>query len=185
MNSRGSTGPIQSLPGGFTETAIRSCALNQISISFSETSMMPLPTTTHSRSRSEPGGRDRAAGVDAPHDEADVVSDSPRSWPELPAATMTARPDVVSAASIQRVTAALPSCACPLVARLTLMETGFQRLAELQEVVDRVGQSARVVERQAPVLVLPRQRDQDAGNRPAPPPPLVRGTRKPSIGESC
>jgi hypothetical protein len=50
---------------------------------------------------------------------------SGRSWPALPAATVTARPAVVSAASIQRVTAALPSCAWPFVPRLMLIEIGL------------------------------------------------------------
>ena len=120
---------------------------------------MPLPTTTHSRSRSSP-----AAGIVPlewmrPMMKPRSFSVSPRSWPELPAATTTARPEVVSAASIQRVTAALPSCACPLVARLMLID---HRLASssspsCEQVIDGVGEPAGVVEREPAVLVLARE----------------------------
>ena len=90
---------------------------------------------------------------------------SPRSWPELPAATVTARPPVASCASIQRVTAALPSCEWPLVPRLMLIEIGRpSSRASVEQVVHRVDEPARVVERQPLVEIGFGQRDQHGGD---------------------
>ena len=49
------------------------------------------------------------------------------SWPALPAATQTQRPGVISAASIQRQIALVPSCACPLVPSEMLTTVGIRR----------------------------------------------------------
>ena len=73
MNSRGSI-RADPFPGGFRMvTAKRSWAPYQISSSFSDGSAMPLPTTPHSKSALEAGGRQPAPRVDASHDPADVV----------------------------------------------------------------------------------------------------------------
>jgi hypothetical protein len=128
MYWRGSMGPIHSSDsGGRTKTSKRSCAPYQISSSFSDTSASPLPTTIHSMSLTRP-----LAGIwplvwMRPITQPLSPSNCATSCPALPAATQMQRPGTDIAESIQREMALDPSCAWPLVPRLTLIASGRGR----------------------------------------------------------
>ena len=123
-----------------------------------------MPTTFHSRSAASSRAAMRPLAWTRPMMKPMSSSCSARSWPALPAATQTLRPGLVSAASIQRLTALESSCAWPLVPRLMLIESGqvAQLAGELEQVVDGVRQPAGVVEREAALGIVLGYRDQNS-----------------------
>ena len=93
------------------------------------------------------------------------------SWPAFPAATQTQRPGVISAASIQRQIALDPVVRVAVRAERDIDDRrnrpAVQPLAEIEQIVDGVGEARRVVERRVALAILLGQRDEDAGDRRA------------------
>ena len=127
---------------------------------------MPLPTTFHSMSLTSPRAATRPLVWMRPMTQPTSPSLSARSWPALPGRDADAAPWQRQGESIQRLTALESSWAWPLVPRLTLIETERQSSPQLlgqgEQVVDRVGDPGRVVERAPALRVGLGERDRTA-----------------------